>query len=154
MASPQLEQQPLNADVPLPTVDDVNVDPTWSADGIENWSSSTDDDEESVMEIDEILPVVSDIAEPTPSALPSTLPSQTPKFSMHKGILASQKQWTEQTTKAGQTGVFELQSRPESSADSDSSLELIPMKKMVMQPNGLYKLESELWSESVCVIHC
>lgn len=145
MASYRLEQQPFEADGPLPTVDDVNADPTWSADGIENWSSSSDDDEESVMEIDEVLPVISDI----PRAAPSEVPSHTPKLSMHKGILASQKQWTEQNTKSGQTGVFPLQDRPRSTGDSDSSLEIIPAKRTSLSTNGLGKLESELWCEYV-----
>ncbi|OAA41792.1 Cupin, RmlC-type [Metarhizium rileyi] len=79
----------------LPLVGDEAADPTWDADGIENWSSSSDDDEESVVELDMFPPAVGDIGAGvwTKTRTVRTEPLGVPRVSVSGDTADEQKQW-------------------------------------------------------------
>jgi hypothetical protein len=120
----QVEQAALPDFPPAPDAGEEG-DPTWNADGIEDWSSSTDDDEESVMELDQMPPVF-DSRDPQAVAIASanTVPSDqaaAPKLSLFKGIVETQKRWLDMDMKTEPVG-----RSPAQSSESDGSLASIP----------------------------
>jgi hypothetical protein len=108
-------------DLPLAPKDEDARDLTWNADDIENWSSSTDDDEESVGEPQE-LPALRPRNDSAP-AVTGVQSGQTngPKLSLFPSIVQSQRQWTEKIMGHELFGPHRSQS-----SDSDSSLASIP----------------------------